>query len=148
MQDFNFEDFQMEHERLLETINGQWLDETMNTSLWLSQGCYWSGKCEVTGKIWKFYPSCVHISLSDMARCENIILDNLPYGFKHLKPKDQILIVRDNEMTEEYKTPIGASVRQNYNCGIVYFVSSRLILCARKTTRRSQLMSGTLTLMT
>ena len=47
-----------------------------------------------------------------MARCENIILDNLPYGFKHLKPKDQILMVRDNEMTEEYKTPIGGSVNK------------------------------------
>ena len=147
MQDFNFEDFQMEHERLLETINGQWLDETMNTSLWLNQGCYWSGKCEVTGKIVNIQPMKL-ISTSDMARCENIILENLPYGFKHLKPKDQILIVRDNEMTEEYKTPIGASVRQNYNCGIVYLFFYRLILCARKTTRRSQLMSGTLTLMT
>ena len=94
MQDFNFEDFQLEHEYLLEAINGQWLDETFNTSLWLSQGCYISGKCEVT----------------DMARCENIILQNLPYGFKHLKSREQIQMVRDNEMTEEYKTPIGGSV--------------------------------------
>ena len=45
-----------------------------------------------------------------MARCENVILNNLPYGFKHLKSKEQILMVRDSDVTEEYKTPIGASV--------------------------------------
>ena len=51
VQEFNAEDFQIEHERLLNDINGQWLDETMNTSLWLSQGCYISGKCLVSGKL-------------------------------------------------------------------------------------------------
>lgn len=60
-----------------------------------------------------------------MARCENIILENLPYGFKHLKSKEQVLTVqavqlvilllqvlmlRDSDLFEEYKTPIGGSV--------------------------------------
>ena len=31
-------------------INGQWMEETNNISLWLSQGCYISGKCLVEGK--------------------------------------------------------------------------------------------------
>jgi hypothetical protein len=45
------EDFQTEHLALLEEINGQWLDETKNMTLWLSQGCYITQKCVVTGKI-------------------------------------------------------------------------------------------------
>ena len=50
VQEFNAEDFQFEHEDRLNERNGQWLDESMNTSLWLSQGCYVSGKCIVEGK--------------------------------------------------------------------------------------------------
>ena len=40
VQEFNAEDFSIEHEKLLEQINGQWLDETENTTLWLSQARY------------------------------------------------------------------------------------------------------------
>ena len=47
-----------------------------------------------------------------MARCENVILDNLPFGFESLKSKAQIQVEKDQEYTEEYKTPIGGSVRQ------------------------------------
>lgn len=50
VQEFNAEDFQFEHEDRLNERNGQWLDENMNTSLWLSQGCYVSGKCIVEGE--------------------------------------------------------------------------------------------------
>ena len=47
----------------------------------------------------------------DMARCENVILDNLPFGFVSLKSKAQVQVERDQDYTEEYKTPIGGSVR-------------------------------------
>ena len=50
VQEFNAEDFQIEHEERLNERNGQWLDESQNTSLWLSQGCYISGKCIVEGE--------------------------------------------------------------------------------------------------
>ena len=50
VQEFNAEDFQFEHEDRLNERNGQWLDENMHTSLWLSQGCYVSGKCIVEGE--------------------------------------------------------------------------------------------------
>ena len=50
MQEFNTYDFVDEHMRLLEERNGQWMDESLNTSLWLSQGCYVSEKCVVEGK--------------------------------------------------------------------------------------------------
>ena len=46
-----------------------------------------------------------------MARCENVILDNLPFGFISLKSKAQIQVEKDQDYTEEYKTPIGGSVR-------------------------------------
>ena len=46
-----------------------------------------------------------------MARCENVILDNLPFGFVSLKSKAQVQVERDQDYTEEYKTPIGGSVR-------------------------------------
>ena len=49
---FNADDFVEEHLRLLNDINGQWLDETMNTSLWLSQGCYETMKCVVEGEFY------------------------------------------------------------------------------------------------
>ena len=49
MQEFNALDFADEHARLLEERNGQWMDESMNTSLWLSQGCYVSERCVVEG---------------------------------------------------------------------------------------------------
>jgi hypothetical protein len=49
MNKFDPEDFLTEHRTLLEEVNGQWLDETKNLSLWLSQGCYLTGKCLVTG---------------------------------------------------------------------------------------------------
>ena len=49
VQEFNAEDFQIEHEKRLNEINGQWMEETNNISLWLSQGCYISGKCLVEG---------------------------------------------------------------------------------------------------
>ena len=45
-----------------------------------------------------------------MQRCENVILDNLPFGFVSLKSKAQIQVERDQDYTEEYKTPIGGSV--------------------------------------
>ena len=45
-----------------------------------------------------------------MARCENVILDNLPFGFVSLKSKAQVQVERDQDYTEEYKTPIGGSV--------------------------------------
>ena len=43
------DDFTYYHQELLAERNGQWLDENGNTSLWLSQGCYISMKCIVTG---------------------------------------------------------------------------------------------------
>ena len=43
------DDFTYFHQDLLAERNGQWMDETGNTSLWLSQGCYISMKCIVTG---------------------------------------------------------------------------------------------------
>ena len=46
----------------------------------------------------------------DMQRCENVILDNLPFGFVSLKSKAQIQVERDQDYTQEYKTPIGGSV--------------------------------------
>ena len=49
MQEFNALDFADEHARLLEERNGQWMDESMNTSIWLSQGCYVSERCVVEG---------------------------------------------------------------------------------------------------
>ena len=45
-----------------------------------------------------------------MSRCENVILDSLPHGFESLKSKAQILQIRDSDLTEEYKTPVGGSV--------------------------------------
>ena len=45
-----------------------------------------------------------------MSRCENVILDSLPHGFMSLKSKAQILQIRDSDLTEEYKTPVGGSV--------------------------------------
>ena len=50
VREFNTYDFVDEHLRLLEERNGQWMDESLNTSLWLSQGCYVSEKCVVEGK--------------------------------------------------------------------------------------------------
>ena len=50
MQEFNALDFADEHARLLEERNGQWMDESLNTSLWLSQGCYVSERCVVEGE--------------------------------------------------------------------------------------------------
>ena len=44
------DDFTYYHQELLAERNGQWLDENGNTSLWLSQGCYISMKCIVTGR--------------------------------------------------------------------------------------------------
>ena len=49
VEDFDMDDFTYYHQELLAERNGQWLDENGNTSLWLSQGCYISMKCIVTG---------------------------------------------------------------------------------------------------
>ena len=51
MLDFDNVDFEEEHLTLLEERNGQWLDSTGNLSLWLSQGCYLSGKCLIESKL-------------------------------------------------------------------------------------------------
>ena len=89
------------------------MDESLNTSLWLSQGCYVSERCVVEGELSDpsalfYFPTLNSI---DMARCENVILDNLPFGFVSLKSKAQVQVERDQDYTEEYKTPIGGSVR-------------------------------------
>ena len=60
VQEFNAEDFQIEHEERLNERNGQWLDESQNTSLWLSQGCYISGKCIVEGDHWLQMPAVLY----------------------------------------------------------------------------------------
>ena len=44
------DDFTYVHLALLDERNGQWMDENGNTSLWLSQGCYISARCIVTGQ--------------------------------------------------------------------------------------------------
>ena len=110
MQEFNALDFADEHARLLEERNGQWMDESMNTSLWLSQGCYVSERCVVEGEFHLEVISQKILLVLDMARCENVILDNLPFGFVSLKSKAQVQVERDQDYTEEYKTPIGGSV--------------------------------------
>lgn len=111
VQEFNAEDFQIEHEERLNERNGQWLDESQNTSLWLSQGCYISGKCIVEGDHCVTDASrFVSEHISDMSRCENVILESLPHGFKSLKSKAQVLQFRDSDVFEEYKTPVGGSV--------------------------------------
>ena len=125
MQEFNALDFVDEHARLLEERNGQWMDESLNTSLWLSQGCYVSEKCVVEGITdYCDYSSIHNVSYNetkfifisfdnfflDMQRCENVILDNLPFGFVSLKSKAQVQVERDQDYSEEYKTPIGGSV--------------------------------------
>ena len=48
--------------------------------------------------------------IADMQRCENVILDNLPFGFVSLKSKAQVQVERDQDYSEEFKTPIGGSV--------------------------------------
>ena len=116
VQEFNAEDFQFEHEDRLNERNGQWLDENMNTSLWLSQGCYVSGKCIVEGENFLFIAFCstkrwLNSDLPlDMMRCENVILKSLPFGFTSLKSTAQVLQFRDSDVYEEYKTPVGGSV--------------------------------------
>jgi hypothetical protein len=50
MNEFDATDFRIEHLALLEEINGQWLDETKNLTLWLSQACYTTSHCLVTGQ--------------------------------------------------------------------------------------------------
>ena len=57
------DDFTYYHQELLAERNGQWLDENGNTSLWLSQGCYISMKCIVTGG-WIISLVC-HFNISD-----------------------------------------------------------------------------------
>ena len=54
--------------------------------------------------------SFVSEHISDMSRCENVILESLPHGFKSLKSKAQVLQFRDSDVFEEYKTPVGGSV--------------------------------------
>lgn len=93
--EFDSVDFEDEHLALLNERNGQWLDESQNISLWLSQGCYHSRKCLI----------------SDMARCDNVYMEYLPFGFTHDKPKDMIPINRNEpELLEEYRLPVGAEV--------------------------------------
>ena len=129
MQEFNALDFADEHARLLEERNGQWMDESLNTSLWLSQGCYVSERCVVEGDL--SGPSSLFyfpiLDFPDMARCENVILDNLPFGFVSLKSKAQVQVERDQDYTEEYKTPIGGSVgqrRREPSCSDKHFLLS------------------------
>ena len=63
MQEFNALDFADEHARLLEERNGQWMDESLNTSLWLSQGCYVSERCVVEGDGSQFFCFIPNIAL-------------------------------------------------------------------------------------
>jgi len=94
VEDFDMDDFTYYHQELLAERNGQWLDENGNTSLWLSQGCYISMKCIVT----------------DLLRCENVVLNNLPFGFTHEKPRKKVLVQKNSDLTEEYKLPVGGEV--------------------------------------
>ena len=64
VEDFDMDDFTYYHQELLAERNGQWLDENGNTSLWLSQGCYISMKCIVTG-LWIFSLFAILTSLID-----------------------------------------------------------------------------------
>ena len=57
------DDFTYFHQDLLAERNGQWMDENGNTSLWLSQGCYISMKCIVTGGSGNFNGSACVILL-------------------------------------------------------------------------------------
>ena len=42
-----------------------------------------------------------------MERCENVILDSLPHGIMSLKSKHQVLQIRDSDVFDEYKVPVG-----------------------------------------
>ena len=63
VEDFDMDDFTYYHQELLAERNGQWLDENGNTSLWLSQGCYISMKCIVTGG--RIFSLVCHFKISD-----------------------------------------------------------------------------------
>ena len=63
------DDFTYYHQELLAERNGQWLDENGNTSLWLSQGCYISMKCIVTGLGELFHLFAISKSLTEYNKC-------------------------------------------------------------------------------
>jgi len=97
--EFDEVEFEEEHIRLLTERDGQWLDDTKNLTLWLSQSCYETRKCLI----------------SDIGRCENTILDILPLGFTHEKPKTMVPRSRENlDLKEEYMVPVGGEV--NIKC--------------------------------
>ena len=49
MLEFDEVEFEEEHTRLLTERDGQWLDDTKNLTLWLSQSCYETRKCLISG---------------------------------------------------------------------------------------------------
>ena len=49
MLEFDEVEFEEEHIRLLTERDGQWLDDTKNLTLWLSQSCYETRKCLISG---------------------------------------------------------------------------------------------------
>ena len=73
-----------------------------------------------------------------MARCENVILDNLPFGFVSLKSKAQVQVERDQDYAEEYKTPIGGSVRQRRepSCSDKHFLLPQVDIVCKQTFQR------------
>ena len=48
--------------------------------------------------------------LADLLRCENVVLNNLPFGFTHEKPRRKVLVQKNSDLTEEYKLPVGGEV--------------------------------------
>ena len=73
MLDFDNVDFEEEHLTLLEERNGQWLDSTGNLSLWLSQGCYLSGKCLIESKLnleifYEYFACPINVKMAEMIR--------------------------------------------------------------------------------
>ena len=40
------------------------------------------------------------------------MLENLPYGFTHEKPKKKVLVQKNSDITEEYKLPVGGEVTE------------------------------------
>ena len=73
-----------------------------------------------------------------MARCENVILDNLPFGFVSLKSKAKVQVERDQDYTEEYKTPIGGSVgqRREPSCSDKHFLLPQVDIVCKQTFQR------------
>ena len=54
-----------------------------------------------------------------MARCSNILLNNLPYGFSHDQPKKMVHVSKDApDYKEPYKTPVGGEV-ETFVCQLV-----------------------------